>query len=270
MKYNIYLLIFLIVSCNNPKDKNNTPVNKENNTTQIIQNIAKEIGTTQIVQNIKKDICWTGTIDSNIPVFLHYQIENNLIIGEITYLNTKDKKPIKIIGTNDNGYHNAIEFEKNGNITGTIIGKPTNDTFKGFWTSPNTGKSFQLELTKSDSIIHSKPIKPQLDDIYGEYKYQYGPSGYQGDFVLTKIDEQKASFNVFSVTRAPARNIADVGPDTIELNTTKFIYNIPETNDCEFEVQFYKDFLYINYTKGYCEAEFGLNATIDGIFIKTK
>jgi len=257
MKYLIFLIIPFFICCNSKQEKKNTTP-------------SKEIEALEIVQNIEKDICWTGTIDSNIPVFLHYQITDDLIIGEITYLNTKEKKPIKIIGTNEDGHYNAIEFEKDGNITGTILGEPTNDTFKGFWTSPKTGKSLRLELTKSDSIIHSKQIQPQLDDIYGEYHYQYGESGYQGNFTLTKVDEQNASFNVFSVTRAPARNIANVGPDTIQLNTTNFIYDLPETSDCGFKIRFYKDFLYVNYTKEYCAGEFGHNATIEGIFIKIK
>ncbi len=54
------------------------------------------------------------------------------------------------------------------------------------------------------------------------------------------------------------------------MNTTGFIYKIPDTDSCEFEVKFYKRFVIIRYTKGFCDRQFGMNATIDGIFLKTQ
>lgn len=74
----------------------------------------------------------------------------------------------------------------------------------------------------------------------------------------------------FSVTSEPARNIAEIETDTIKLTKTEFIYKVGETEDCEFKVKFYKDFCFINYTKGYCIGQFGHNATIEGIYFKTK
>lgn len=233
MKYIFCLIILFYISCNSKKEKNNLSLNN--------LPINKTIDLPLATQDIEKNSCWTGTLNSKIPIFLHYQTTDNLIIGEITYLNTKAKKPINIIGTFENGNYRILEFEKNGNITGVISGTPTNKHFKGSWNSPKTQKKLSLELTKSDSIIHSKQIETKLKNMYGEYYYQYSESGYQGGFTLTKINNQNASFNVFSVTGAPSRNIADIIPDTIQVNTTEFIYNIPESDDCEFKVQFYKD-----------------------------
>jgi len=258
MKYIFYLTIIFLISCNSKKEENNAPVDKE-------------INSLEVIKKKEKDICWTGTLNSKIPIFLHYQIIDNFIIGEITYLNTEERKPITVAGKFENESLRIMEFKKNGNITGIISGISTNnENFKGSWFSPKTKKELSLELTKSDSIIYSKNVNTEIDNIYGEYHYQYSESGYQGDVTLTKIDNQKASFNIFSVTGAPSRNIAEIETDTIKLDTTKFIYNLPESDDCEIKVQFYKDFLYINYTKGYCEGQFGHNATIEGIFIKTK
>lgn len=257
MKHIFCLTIIFLISCNNKKEENNTPADKE-------------INSPEVIKEKEKNICWTGTLNSKIPIFLHYQIVDDLIIGEITYLNTEERKPITIIGTFENENIRILEFENNGNITGVISGIPNNKNFKGSWFSPKTKKELSLELIKSDSIIYSKHVNTEIDNIYGEYHYQYSESGYQGDVTLTKIDNQNASLNIFSVTGAPSRNMADMETDTIKLDKTKFIYNLPDSDDCEIKVQFYKDFLYINYTKGYCEGQFGHNATIEGIFIKKK
>ena len=257
MKYIFCLIIIFLISCNSKNKEHNISVDKKNNSSKVV--IKKE-----------KNICWIGTLNSRIPIFLHYQIIDNLISGEITYLNTKERKPIKVKGTFENKHLRILEFEKNGNITGVISGIPNNENFNGSWFSPKTKKELSLELVKSDSIIYSKNIDTKIDNVYGEYHYQYSETGYQGDVTLTKIDNQNASFNIFSVTAAPSRNIADMETDTIKLNKTEFVYNLPESDGCEVKVQFFKDFVYINYTKGYCLGQFGHNATIDGIFIKTK
>ena len=83
------------------------------------------------------------------------------------------------------------------------------------------------------------------------------------------MPDSKAIFGITSVTGEPARNLAQIDDDTISLTSTRFIYKVPDTNDCEFEVRFYKGFAFIRYTKGFCDGQFGMNATIDGIFLKT-
>ncbi len=222
--------------------------------------------------HVKTDICWTGTINGKTPVFLHYQFDNEVIIGEIIYLNTKSKTPIKLIGTM-NGWdkkYRLLEFDKTGNITGIITGLPEKDKFNGSWFSPKTKREMTLKMSTKDTVIVSKNYQPELSEIFGDYHYQYSETGSQGDFNLTKINNEKASFNIFSVTGEPARNIAEIETDTIELTKTEFIYKVAEAENCEFKLKFYQDFVFINYTKGACAGQFGHNATIDGIFIKTK
>jgi len=194
------------------------------------------------------------------------------VIGEITYLNTKDKIPIKLLGTiePDKNY-SLLEFDKSGNVTGIITGLPDESIFIGNLYSPKTEKELVMKLTLLDTIVKSPDIKPINNQIFGTYHYQYGKGGFNGDLEINKVDEEKIDFNILSLTnieRVP--NIAEVEKDTITVSGNSFVYKIPKIDRREFKATFYKDFVYVNYTKGYCSGQFGLNATINCIFLKTK
>jgi hypothetical protein len=258
MKHWTWILLLTAISCNNQQQK------VSSSDTAVSAKAA-------ILTDTKNQICWTGTLNGKTPVFIHYQLDSNLIIGEITYLNTKDKLPITLLGTvEDDKSYRLLEFEKSGNITGIISGLPTDKIFNGNWFSPKTRKELVVNLVKKDTTIFANSIDTKLQDIFGNYHYQYSEAGYQGDLEIKQLPNSKASFGITSVTDKPARNVAQIDDDTINLNTTQFIYKLPETKDCEFQVKFYKDFAYIKYTNGFCDGQFGNNATIDGIFIKTK
>jgi len=262
--YFVFSLLFagFMISCNNNQER----IAETATQTSIDQSI---LNRQEEIQNTA--ICWKGTLNSTINIFLHYQIEGNLLIGELVYLDTKEKQPIKIIGTTERDESiRLLEFENSGNITGIITGTPTDSILSGKWFSPKTRKELDLELTKIDTIIKSKKIETNKDSIFGEYYYQYSQAGNQGTLHIEKIDQDKFSFSIFSVTGEPARNMADLEIDTLTFHGTNFIYKIPETDSCEFKVNFYKDFAYVTYTKGYCNGLFGHNATIAGIFYKQK
>jgi len=163
-----------------------------------------------------------------------------------------------------------LEFDTTGYITGVITGLPNDKVFKGNWFSPKSAKDLSIELVKKDTIIESKNIQAEQQDIFGFYHYQYSEAGYTGDFSIEKIDNERVAFDITSVTGEPARNIVEVEKDIIKLTGLSFVYKIPGTDSCEFKVSFYKDFVSINYTKGYCAGESGNNATIDGVFLKIK
>ncbi len=262
MTSRIYILSLLLTTLFALFSFANSDKSNENNSTNLSESNADK----------KTDICWTGTLNGKTPIFIHYQFDNEVIIGEIIYLNTKNKTPIKLIGTIESWdkKFRLLEFDKTGNITGIITGLPEKDKFNGSWFSPKTRKELTLNLSTKDTVIVSKNYQPKLSEIYGDYHYQYSEAGSQGDFNLTRINNEKVSFNIFSVTSEPARNIAEIETDTIKLTKTEFIYKVGETEDCEFKVKFYKDFAFINYTKGYCIGQFGHNATIEGIYFKTK
>lgn len=220
----------------------------------------------------KREVCWIGTLNDTIPVFIHYQADGNVIVGEITYLKTNDKLPVRLLGNiEEDKRYRLLEFDKTGNITGVIEGKQSERAFYGSWVSPRTKRELQMRLLLRDTLITSPSIKPEPSQIFGNYHYQYGEKGYNGDFELSKAGDGKAAFHILSLTnveRGP--NVAEVEKDTITLVGDGFVYRIPDSDNCEFKVSFFKDFVYINYTKGYCQNQFGLNATITGIYLKTK
>lgn len=221
---------------------------------------------------VNNEICWSGTLNGKIPVFIHYQIDNRLVIGSITYLNTKNRLPITLLGTisEDNNFR-LLEFDKTGNITGIITGKPGAKTFDGVWVSPQTQKEFTIKMVPKDTLISSPPIKPDLTQVFGNYHYRYGERGYSGDFECSKAGEGKMTFNILSLTnidRGP--NIAEIERDTISVTGDSFVYKVPGSDNCAFKVDFYRNFLYITYTDGICEGQFGMNATVEGIYLKTK
>lgn len=262
MKQLFFIVSLLLFSCQSKKENEVLPTAVKDTLTESIE-IPKE--------NDKKEIFWKGYINKSIPIYLHYQIENEIAVGEIIYLNTKEKYPIKVIGSVIEGNFRLLEFEPSGNITGIISGKITKDNhFTGDWFSPKNSKNFTLDLTAKDTTVASPSIKPNTDELFGEYHYQYSENGYQGDFSIEKINENKVAFTIFSVTNEPARNMAVVEKDTIELTSNSFVYNIANSEDCEFEVTIYKDFITINYTQEYCTSQFGHNATVEGIFLKVK
>jgi len=249
----LLLICFFVQDCFSNSNKSNT------------------INSTKSKKSRTKDICWTGTINGKTPVLIHYQLDNEVIIGEIIYLKNKAKVPIRLVGTIQNWdkKYRLLEFDKDGNITGIIIGLPEKNEFNGIWTSPKTIKELSLNLSVKDTVIFSKNYRPDLYEICGDYHYQFGDNGYQGDFSLKKLDKGLASFSISSVTGEPERNIATIDPFISNL-AEEFIYVIPGTYACEFFIKFYKDFVFVKYTNGTCIGQFGHNATIEGIYFKTK
>lgn len=217
----------------------------------------------------KNQFSWTGLINNKIPVFLHYSVVGELIVGEIYYLNTKSRKPIQVIGSieEDKSYR-LLEFESNGNISGIIKGTPEGSRFDGSWFSPKARRAFSLNLKTKDSTVNPVDLRPADNDIFGDYHYQYSEAGYHGDMEVKKVSGDKLAFSIYSVTNDPARNLAEVPMDTVKMSGNSFIYNIPESDSCEFKVKFYRGFAVVDYTRGYCEGQFGMNATVDGIFLK--
>lgn len=259
----ICFFAFVIMSCNqNPKN-----ISAGGKTDSVIP--------TTIPDNVKHsamDICWVGLLNNKTRIFIHYQLDSNLIIGEITYLDTKDKLPIRLIGTiEDDKSYRLLEFDKTGNITGVITGNPNEKTFDGSWVSPKSKKELSMALAIKDSSIISMDFTPGREQVFGAYHYQYGDKGYNGYLEINKVGNDKIDFDIMSLTnleRGP--NIAEVEKDTISMTGRSFIYKIPNSDSCEFKTTFYQGFVYINYTRGYCESQFGLGATIDGIYLKIK
>jgi hypothetical protein len=265
MKMLLYLTIISLLSCSVKQD-----LSEGVNTVSSSAHKSEDKLTTVDKTN-KNEYCWIGMLKESVPVCIYYVAEGELLIGQITYLKTKSKSPIMLLGSKEeNGDVRLLEFDSAGNITGIITGAPGEDVFEGSWFSPKTRKELSLHATNKDTVIFLKNRETELSDVFGNYHYQYGAEGSQGDLSIKKIEEHEASFSIVSVTSAPARNIADVPEDTIQLEQTTFTYTIPESDHCGFKVKFYKEFAYVTYTNGYCAGQFGNNATVDGIYLKVK
>src|SRR3954464_10612994 len=90
MKHWTYILILTIISCNNQQPKTTSPDTSA---------LTPPVTTANKETEGKNEICWIATLGGKTPILIHYQLVGNLVIGEITYLNTKDKFPIKLLGT---------------------------------------------------------------------------------------------------------------------------------------------------------------------------
>ena len=221
--------------------------------------------------NVKSDICWDGTINNKIPIFIHYVIDDKVIIGEITYLNTKDKKPIKLIGYfEDKNSFRLFEFDKKGNITGIIIASPTKSELKGTWVSPKTSKEIALKAKINETSKITSNYKVNPNGIFGDYHYSYGNLLWNGSFSIEKDKAKNIFFEIISVGKGEAPSIAQVERDKIKLNGNSFVYKMPYSKNCEFKIKFYKDFVYVEDLGGDCVGQFGMGAYIDGIYLKTE
>lgn len=257
----IWIGIFLLFSCNVEKKENNYK-------TEIFDENFSEEGKKLVSE--PQQYCWKGNLNSRFNILLHYQIHDNLIVGNILYLDNQTNKPIRIIGTiEEDKNFRLLEFDRTGNITGIIKGLPSEKEFNGSWFSPKTRKELSMSLKKVDTVVKIDNLEINLENIIGEYYYQYSEAGSQGNLTIKKVDQNKISFSILSVTGDPGRNIADIQTDTVTA-TKDFIYKVPETDSCEFRIRFFNEFAYINYTRGYCNGIFGHNATVDGIFYKQR
>ena len=216
------------------------------------------------------DLCWTGMIDNKIPVFLHFQIDDDVLSGKIYYLDTTDKPPITLIGIieYDKSYK-LYEFDDTGYISGMITGRAIDKNFTGTWESPKTKKEFSMALTLKDTLIKSQNIVPDRDQIFGSYHFLFGR--YHGDLVVNSVDSKRIDFNILSFANVDGgSNMAVVKKDTIAMKNNGFDYTLPHSTDCSFNTRFYKGFAYVHYTNGICAAEFGEGASIDMLYLKVK
>ncbi len=218
---------------------------------------------------VLKSYRWVGFINKKIPVELTYTISKDIISGEIRYLNTKGKTPVKIIGNvSSNEGYTLCEFEKDGNISGIINVKLNGQKLEGEWSSTKSDGSYPISLTLKDNKVKQEVFPPA--SITGKYEYHYGEKGYEGLITIKKQKGNTYTYEIGSVTSDPARNMADASGDAILLNNNQFIIEINKS--CKFKVTFYNGFLTItaNDKTQLMDCEFGFNATLEGTYLKIK
>lgn len=267
MKSWIFIFTLLFFACNSPEKKSDVHVESEPDSSRPISDSEAP----QKTETAEHNLTWVGTINEKIPVFLHFQTDGVVAVGEIVYLNTKNKTPIRLIGKIEESKNYFFrEYEDTGNITGIISGTLEEDKFSGSWYAPGKNIDWKIELTPKDTLIPSTEIQADMDDVFGNYHYQYGEQGYQGDVTMKREADGTQSFSLFSMTQAPGRNMAEI-ETSLALTKPEFLYKISEEGDegeCECKVRFYKGFAFVTYTQTDCFGYFGHNATVEGIFLK--
>jgi hypothetical protein len=223
-------------------------------------------------KNTDADYSFSGLIDQKIPVELNVSVSKNVVLGNIRYVKTKEKKPIKIIGTLNSGNHYHLEeFEKDGNISGIIDGVLKNGKLEGDWSSTKSDAVYPMTLDVQTNVNPKPEIFSPVpsDHFEGTYSYQYGENGYQGSITIKKIKGQMYSYDIGSVTRAPGRNIADASGEVMIKNNQ---FTIEINKSCSFLATFYNGFISITSvpSEQSRDCEFGLNATLEGTFLKVK
>jgi hypothetical protein len=264
LKKTSWVACFLLFSCNNLSSEN-----------KIDDSVSKDSSITdfQVVKQIEKDDyqkCWRGQLNDNINVLIHYKIHDDIFEGYIIYTDTKAKQPIRLLGSiTDNKYIRFLEFDKNGSVTGIIDGEIHGNDFKGEWFSPTSKHNYNLKLNLVDTFIHYETVVVGNDNLEGNYFNKYGKDGAEGTLEIKKIDNNKIEFSIFSMTDAPARNMAECEKTVVD-GSDDFEYKIPDSENCYIRVRTFKDFVYVTYPKGNCAFVFGHNASLEGFYYKLK
>jgi hypothetical protein len=219
---------------------------------------------------VPKTYSWIGMINKKIPVELNFTVSKDIVLGEIRYLNTKAKLPIRIIGyiNSGNGYV-LSEYGKDGTISGIINAKLDANKFAGAWNPIDARDSYAISLRSKDN----RKIKQEIfsaTTIAGKYAYQYGERGYQGIIEIKRNSDHTYSYEIGSVTSDPARNQADASDTAVRIKNNQFVIGINKS--CKFKVILYNGFLIIsaNDKTQLNDCEFGANATLEGTYLKIK
>lgn len=230
---------------------------------------------------------WQGEINNKIPVSVWFEIRGDLIVGELVYTNTKEKKPIRLLGTiGSDGNLSIREMLPDGLVSGFINGKIVGDNFEGVWKAPDklaekggsyegiTGKSYPLRLSKAPLPPTSFPWEHSSNTLAGEYRYSHGKDQQYGVATLSGTEGGGMEFTITSYTAAPAYNEAYLsfsasasGEGKSRLQGNRVLYEADES--CAVEILLFSDFLVTRYIeRKHCSGWFGMNATIEGMFVK--
>lgn len=262
-----FAVVLLGCSSGDKKAATSDPTTPETSTEKTTEESEKSPG------NEDKEVsCWKGTLDGKTNIYVSVQSIGNTLVGEITYLDTKSKKPIALIGeVMEDNYFRLLEFDNKGYISGIVTGEFDGEEIKGGeWFSPKSRKHLTMKLTPDNKTVAAKKLEVDRNSIFGEYYYQYGPEGATGMLRIKSLGGNRATFELNAVTGAPAYNIADIQKDTVTLDENSFVYPLTYTDGCEIEVKFFRTFAQVLFPNGYCDGGFGHNATPEGFFYKVK
>lgn len=272
----IYLFIltsFILYSCQNTAENTSEPITEETKEDINPKPVIEEEEPTTSTDDEYTYYEFKGSLEGDIPIEIHLNVFGELIQGELFY--KKVGKPIRVIGgINEDDYWSISEFAADGNITGLLTGnfKEQKDLT---WYSPATRKRRKMDLTLEQKTKKTTVISLfKTDKIIGKYSYQYGEEGPLGNLEVKEAEGDSVYLDLVCLTHAPGRNIASVEETTLYVKDDKIsiIYGErgDEFTDCAFDINFYKDFVFIDYIDNRTQCEFGHNAYVSGIFSRVE
>jgi hypothetical protein len=217
----------------------------------------------QLPQNTKNT--YSAIIGTRTKAAIWLVEKDSIVTGEMQY--EKGKSPIVLRGIQSGNECRILEFDKTGNITGIITGRLKGKSFTGEWFSPQTRKSFPMNLSLKQSAVLPKSSVKKIK-IEGTYTYGYGKDGPQGYLEVKQASEDSAIIEINNVTAAPAYNQATIDPIKVPFNRNQIICSVQEK--CTIRIRFYQDFAVIDYVDEQNDCLFGMNASVDGIYWKGK
>lgn len=211
---------------------------------------------------------WQGNVDGKYPVLMWFRMYKDVLMGSLFYTEHNGGE-IKLFGTVQDNQCRILEMSPHGNVTGIWQLSLQESGAEGSWFSPQTNKEYNASLMYTDTAVSIPPVDSIGEDVSGTYFYYFGEDGGQGYMdVAQKGGNVKVSFE--NVTGAPARNIASLDNVTLSLRNNEAVYASQEYDECAFRIRFFNGFAVVDYVDDKMNCGFGHNATVDGIYIKTK
>ena len=225
--------------------------------------------------NINGVYKFAGKLNNKYPVFLWFVVKDSVIKGEVTYLKTANRVPITIAGqiTKDMGM-TLYEFTSKGYVTGIYSGEFKADGLKGSWTAPGSGKEVTYNLIPKDTVLAAIDMSLKPAAINGTYEYHFKKenakeSGGDGGIDIKQINAKDILVDINCITASPQNNLADLQTFKVQMIKGQIIFKVPDT-DCNFRIRIFRDLIVIDRLSGNGDCGFGMNASIEGVFLKTR
>lgn len=206
-----------------------------------------------------------GKLDDKIEVEFYLQRHEDLLAGTITYKSSGI--PIRIFGNYRDDQNFFIrEYAKGTEVSGMMSGTIKDGKIEGSWYPPSGDKERKLKAIATSKASKGLTWKNAEQNVAGEYSYEFPNEGGSGSLTVEQSGD-KITFDAISVNGAPGYHIATIEEGAGKLVDHKVHYSMND-GECEFYIRFYRDFAYIEFVEDKYACDFGMGASIEGIFVK--
>lgn len=211
---------------------------------------------------------WQGNLDGQYPVLMWYRQNGEVLRGSLFYTEQKNARPITIVGTITGSMYRILEMQHDGNVTGIWNLLPAAATVEGDWFSPQKRTGYNASLMHIDTAV-TIPKLTHNSNVSGTYSYSYGADGAYGHLEVVQ-NEHSVNIEFSNITDAPARNMAMLTATDLHLSENEVNYHADEYGACAIRIRFYNGFAVVSYMDDKRSCGFGHNATVDGVYLKTR